>query len=311
MNKPEKIIYSIIIPVFNSEKSLNELFDRIEKVFFQLSKSFEVIFINDNSIDDSLTILHNIYKKNKNVTIIDLHSNNGQQNALMCGFHYCNGEMIITLDDDLQNPPEEIPKLINKISEGYDMVIGTYEKKQDTFKKKLGSLIFRKLNHYIFKVTNDLKFSSFRIMKRNLIEEIKSTKTIYPYITGIALNITRNIANIKVKHHSRKHGKSNYSISRLLNVSFDLLINYSAIPLKIIGLFGLFASFISLSVGLFFMIKQILLNQAPPGWTSVIVLISFFNSILLIMFFTIGIYISRMLRELSSNYSFPIKKVLL
>ena len=158
---------SILVPVYNSEQSLLILADRLEKVFAQEQTSYEIVFVNDNSKDESFFVLKEIKKKYPNcTTIIDLQRNFGQQNALMCGFQYCRGNVIITIDDDLQNPPEEIPKLLQKLAEGYDAVFGTYEKKKDKIYKNLGSFFIRKLNQKIFNIRGNLKFSSCIAIKR-------------------------------------------------------------------------------------------------------------------------------------------------
>ncbi|MDD1698421.1 MAG: glycosyltransferase family 2 protein [Methanoregula sp.] len=144
--------FSVIVPVYNSAESLVELFERLKHVFQSMNKTYEVIFVNDHSRDNSYQVLKEIHKKNEGVIVVDLMKNYGQQNALMCGFHHCSGEYIITIDDDLQNPPEEIPKLYQKIVEGYDVVLGTYYIKQHRAYKNIGSYIVRKLNNKIFRV---------------------------------------------------------------------------------------------------------------------------------------------------------------
>ncbi len=306
-NKKE---YSVVVPVYNSAECLRELYDRLKSVFRQMDKTFEVIFVNDCSIDHSLSVLQELHSKNDNVIVVDLHINSSQQNALMCGFQYCQGQHIITMDDDLQNLPEEIPKLIDKLSEGYDAVIGTYTDKKDRFYKNWGSVLFRKLNHRIFNVDNNLKFSSFRIIKGEIIDEIKNNKTTYPYVSGMLLEVTRNITNVILKHEKRKYGKSNYTFRKLIKISLNLLINHSTMPLRFFSYIGLIVSFLSLCLGMGYMMNQIISGQAPPGWTSLVVLLSFYNSLILIIFFILGIYISRLLKESTNPKQYSIRKVL-
>ena len=303
---------SVVVPVYNSEKSLKELHKRLSETFNQMNKTFEIIFVNDDSKDESLKILKEIYKQNNNdnIVIIDLFRNFGQQNALMCGFNYCSGKYIITMDDDLQHSPEDIPVLYNKMLEGYDVVFGSYISKQDKFYKNFGSFLIRKLNHKIFNIKNNLKFSSFRIIKKEIIEQIRTNNTTFPYISGMLLQTTKNIANVTVKHEKRKYGKSNYTLKKLLKLSFNLLINHSTIPLRIFGYVGLLISFLSFFIGIIFMIKQIISGKAPAGWTSLIVLVSFYNALILIIFFIIGEYISRILKESSNEKQYSVKEVL-
>ena len=152
MTSNNHIEYSVVIPVYNSREFLQELYDRLQSVFKQMNKTFEVIFVNDCSRDNSLNILQEIHSQYNNIIVADLYTNFGQQNALMCGFQYCEGQYIITMDDDLQNPPEEIPVLIEKLNEGFDAVFGEYTDKKDKFYKNWGSVLFRKLNHKILRV---------------------------------------------------------------------------------------------------------------------------------------------------------------
>jgi len=304
------IEYSVVIPVYNSAEFLQELYDRLQSVFKQMNKTFEVIFVNDCSRDNSLNILQEIHSQYNNIIVADLYTNFGQQNALMCGFQYCEGQYIITMDDDLQNPPEEIPVLIEKLNEGFDAVFGEYTDKKDKFYKNWGSVLFRKLNHKIFNIAGNLLFSSFRIIKKEIIDEVKNNKTSYPYISGMLVQVTRNIANVVLKHEKRKYGKSNYTFRKLVQISLNLLVNHSTIPLRFFSYIGMIVSILSFSIGLVFMMNQLLSGEAPPGWTSLIVLVSFYNALILIIFFILGIYISRLLKESANQKQYSVRRVL-
>ena len=310
MERKDLKYFSVVVPVFNSEKSLAELFERLKKVFNTMNKTFEVIFVNDFSKDNSYEVLKNIYEKNQDVIVVDLMKNYGQQNALMCGFNYCNGKYIITIDDDLQNPPEEIPKLYQKVISGYDVVLGTYLLKHHKPYKNIGSYLIRKLNNKIFNTEKEIKFSGFRILKKSITDELKLIRTPFPYISGMILSITSSIANVEINHSPRKYGKSSYNFRKLLSLSFNLLINYSSIPLRFVGTVGLIASLASFFLGGIYILQKLLLGTAPTGWTTIVVLVSFYNSIILIIFFIIGEYISRILKELSNYRQFTIREIL-
>jgi glycosyltransferase involved in cell wall biosynthesis len=311
MNSNNVIDFSVVVPVFNSEAALEELYDRLDKVFLMLEKTYEIIFINDGSRDRSYSVLRELYKKHpEKIIVVDLAKNFGQHNATMCGFNICTGSYVITIDDDLQNPPEEIVKLYRKISEGYDAVFGIPLIKEHDKYKNLGSYFLRRMNHRIFGIKNDLKFSSFRIIKKEIVDELKEIKTPFPYIPGMLMNITRSIANENVNHELRKSGKSNYNMRRLVRLAFNLLINYSTIPLKFIGTIGLVISVLSFLIGAFYAVKKIFEGTAPEGWTTIVVLISFYNAVVLIMVFFIGLYISRMLREVSRERQYSIRTIL-
>lgn len=302
--------YSVVIPVYNSETSLQELCKRIVAVFIKLGLSYEILFIDDFSSDNSWKLMQALREENENIKILQLMRNYGQHNAIMCGFHSVSGKYIITLDDDLQNPPEEIPKLINKINKGYDAVIGAPESKKDTVFKNAGSSLIRYLTTKIFNKPKELKLSSFRIITRAVVGDIKNFKTPYPFIAGILLSITTNIANVTVKHDERKYGKSNYNLSKLLKLAFNLIVNYSAIPLRLIAFVGMAVSFLALFLGSFFMIRTLIYDSIVPGWTSVVVLLSFFNGILLAFLAMQGEYLARIIGEVSNRKQFIIRKKL-
>lgn len=302
--------FSVVVPIYNSEASINELYTRLEKTFAILRMSFEVIFVNDNSKDSSLEILKELHLTQRNVIVVDLMRNYGQEHALMCGFNHCSGKYVITLDDDLQHPPEEIPKLFNKLLEGYDVVIGAFPVKKDKFYKNLGSTLVRKMNCWIFKVQDTLSFSNFRILRKEVVDQVKSVRSQYPYISGIVLSFTRNIANIDVIHEKRKYGKSGYNFFRLFEQACNLFVNYSSLPLKIFSYLGLFISILSFGFSIYFILRQLYMGKAPAGWTSIIVLISFSNTFIFLLFFITGIYISRILREISDYKPYIEKSVL-
>ena len=303
--------YSVVVPVYNSEDSLYELCQRISQVFNGMGKTYEIILVDDSSADNSWQIMKERKKNDEHIKIIQLMRNFGQHNAVICGFHHVTGKYVITMDDDLQNPPEEIPKLRNKILEGYDVVIGAQEVKQDSIFKNLGSFFIRYLNTKIFNKPKDLKLSSFRIMTRAVVDEIKVLKTPYPYISGMMLSLTRNLTNVTVKHDKRKYGSSTYTIKKLIELAFNLIINYSSLPLKFLTFIGITVSAASFCMGLYFILKKLIIGIPVPGWTSVIFLLSFFNGLLLIILSIIGEYLARIINEVSNKQQFVIRERIL
>ena len=303
-NSPE---CSIVIPVFNSEQSLEELHQRIFETFHKLKKTHEIIFVDDASVDSSWSVLKKLRDKDKNVKIIQLMKNFGQHNAIICGLNYITGKFVITMDDDLQNPPEEIPRLIDKIKEGYDVVIAAPEDKNDKVYKNFGSFIIRYLNTKIFNKPKTLILSSFRIMTRAVADEIKILKTPYPYISGMLLSLTTNITNVQVRHDKRKHGISTYTMSKLFKLAFNLIINYSSLPLRILTSIGVIVSITSFLMGGYFICKKLIGGIPVSGWTSLVVLLSFFNGLLLIILSIIGEYLGRIINEVSNRQQFVVR----
>lgn len=302
------VAYSVVIPVFNSEKSLKELCERIKRVFTDIQETYEIIMVDDGSRDNSWDVMCDLHKQDSNIRIIQLMKNFGQQNALMCGFTHSNGKFIITMDDDMQNPPEEIPVLIGKMSEGYDVVIGVQKEKQDTLVKKMGSSFIGWLHTKIFDKPKHIRLSSFRIMTNVLVKEIAITKTPYPFFSGIMLSLTDRIGNVTVEHKKRKYGKSNYTFSKLIKLAFNLFINYTSLPLKMLTFFGMSVSLFSFCLGTYFVIKKIIVSSIVPGWTSLVVLLSFFNGLLLMILSIMGEYLARIIGEVSNRHQYIIRK---
>jgi glycosyltransferase involved in cell wall biosynthesis len=307
-NKGLAMKYSVVVPVYNSSKSLKELCQRIDVVFQGLKKSYEIILVDDGSKDNSWQVMKQIQKEKQHVTIIQLMRNFGQHNTTLCGLNQASGDYIITIDDDLQSLPEDIPKLINKIDQGYDAVFAAVKKKKDKQFKIIGSWFIQKLNRMIFDTPRHLKVNSFRIMTRDISDQLIQYKTPYPYISGMILSMTNKIENVVVGHDQRRHGASTYTVFKLFKLAFNLVINYSALPLNVFAGMGFIVSAFSFTYGLLMMLKKVFIGVPVEGWTSVIVLLSFLNGILITMLSLMGEYLVRILGEVSARNQFVIRK---
>jgi undecaprenyl-phosphate 4-deoxy-4-formamido-L-arabinose transferase len=219
---------SVVIPVYNSQASLDELYAELSSVLQQITDKYEIVLVNDGSIDNSYDKMIALYHRDSNIKIIQLDGNFGQQNALLCGFYFVAGDYVVTLDDDMQHPPEEIVKLLSKIQEGYDIVYGIPAKKRHSFYRNLGT----KLTDYLFdkfcSKPKYIKVSSFRIMKKALVEKIIQDKTSFVYLSAITFKNTRNVGNVIVNHSCRKYGKSNYNLLKLVKQFVKLYVYYSS-----------------------------------------------------------------------------------
>ncbi len=306
----KKVLYSVIIPVFNSEKIITETVKQIIKVFDSSKLKFEMILVNDASDDDSWDVIKRIAKKDQRITSINFLKNYGQHNANMCGFRHSKGDFIITMDDDLQNPPKEIPKLIKKINEGYDLVIGKFETKKHSLFRRLGSKIIGILNRKIFDVRENLVLSNFRIARKSTINLVCNDKSFDPYVPGLLLKYSSKRSNVEVRHDGRKIGKSNYTLGKISSLTFNLLINHSSIPLRFGLMIGLIFSSISFLASLYFLIYSVFKGTGVPGWSTIVISISFFNGVLILLISLIGEYIIRTLREVSSQSTYEITEII-
>lgn len=303
------MLYSVIIPVYNSAKIVQKTIAECRSFFIENGLDWELFLINDGSTDTSWQIIKEHAQKNDNIYAINLLKNYGQHRAVYTGLIRCNGDYAITMDDDLQNPPDQIAHLITKIEKGHDVVFGDFFEKKHSLYRKIGSKIINYLNYKIFDKPKDLILTNFRIIRKDVIDRLKSFNTNYPYIPGLLLIHSSNPANTQVSHKPRRYGSSNYTIWKIIKLVSVILINYSSYPLRFVGYVGLTVSLASFCYGLFSIIKYIFVGSQVQGWTTLVVLMSFFNGVCLIMLGLMGEYLSRILNQISLSNQLFIKEV--
>lgn len=289
--------YSVVIPVFNSESILPKTIERTVAFFEQQQLHYQIILINDGSSDQSWDVIKDACEKNNHLTGIDLLKNYGQHSAILCGFAHAKGDYIITMDDDLQNPPEEIAHLIKKASEGYDLVFGRFKEKKHSPIRRLGSKVIGYLNEKIFHKPREIVLTNFRIAHQEVINRALSYNTPYPYIPGLLLLHASKIANTWVEHNERETGKSNYTISRIMALVGRILFNYSSFPLKLMCGFGFAASLLSFLIGAGYLLNWLFRGVEVKGWTTLTVLMSFFFGLIVLILGVIGEYLIRLLNQ--------------
>jgi glycosyltransferase involved in cell wall biosynthesis len=301
--------YSVVIPVYNSADIVATTIDRTVAVFEENNWDYELILVNDRSRDSSWQIVSQKALANPNIVAIDLLRNYGQHTANFCGFQYTTGDYVITLDDDLQNPPEEIVQLIDKAKEGHDVVMGQFREKKHVAYRRWGSRLIRFVNRRIFLPHERLVLSNFRIIRRDVVDRICAYKTAYPYITGLVLMFASNPANALVEHEERPVGKSNYTWRKIIQLVMRILFNYSSYPLRVVTCFGLTISAVSFVFGLYYLGRGLLTPSKVPGWTSLVVLLSFFNGITLLLLGMLGEYLIRLINQTSWSAPYHIRKI--
>lgn len=305
----EKIDYSIVIPVFNSEKTLPVLYKRLTEQLGKISPDYEIILVDDGSIDGSWNVLQELNKKDKRVKIIHFIRNFGQHNATLCGFNYSKGDFLITLDDDLQHPPEEIPRLIARINEGFSVVYGRYEPKNPSVIENALSRIFQKIIHRVLQIPDSVFLSSFGIYNRDVIRNMVAIKSSYPFLFGLMIRSTpiQKIGNVDVLHKERGVGSSNYGLIRYSRYSLNLIINYSSLPLVFVASFGFLLSIISICFGFWIIIQKLIdPTYGIMGWNSLMVTICFLGGAILLSMGIIGEYLRRILAETSHGQQYVI-----
>lgn len=308
--KPLSVEYSVVIPVYNAADNLLELYERLTAVFQGISPKYEFLLVDDASTDDSWKIMQQLRGRDARVKIIQHARNFGQHRATHCGLRHSQGEYVITMDDDLQHPPEEIPKFVEVIRyrNEIDAVIGTYMSKHHSAWRNLCSLILNLADSHAFGKDIHLKLTSFRILRRATVREIAQLNIRNPRIGHLLLSVTDRIINITVAHHPRKHGRSGYSVHRLVSDALDNILSYSSLPLRIVSYVGFGSSILSFALGIYILIKYLAGAIAVQGWTTTILLLLFFFGVLLLCFGIVGEYLMRILRQVSEPPDSIIRK---
>ena len=307
---PRPITYSVIIPVFNSEALVAETIRRTVAFFETRRWTYEIILVNDGSTDQSWPILESAALSNPHVVVVDMLRNYGQHTAVYAGFHHAKGDYVITLDDDLQNPPEEIVHLVEKIQEGYDVVYGQFRTKQHAGYRRLGSRLIQAVNQRIFRQPPDLVATNFRILDRELVQRICDYRTPFPYITGLSLMFSAKRANVLVDHHSRSVGKSNYSLVRILTLVMRILFSYSTFPLHCVSLFGFAVALLSFIAGIFVFIRALLVRSEVAGWASLVIILSFLIGMNIAISSMVGEYVIRLVKQHSQRSSYHLRRII-
>lgn len=222
---------SIIIPVYNSEKTIRKVCEKIIKVIGDSNIDYEIILIDDYSIDKSYEIMKSLNKQYEHITCIKLKHNYGQQNALLCGLRHGHGDYFVTIDDDLQNMPKDIMTLIKKLNQGYDVVYGIPDTRVHKNYRNIGTKLKELMFSLILRKPFNIKLTSFRIMKRSIVDKIAKEEASCVYLSASILKYTRNIGNVYVPYYNRIYGKSNYDFRKLYKLFFNILVYYGNMKL--------------------------------------------------------------------------------
>ncbi len=264
----KKMDLSIVIPVYNEDESVGRLYSGLNKTLSKLKIKYEVIFVDDGSIDRTYKELKKINKKNSSYKIIRFRRNFGQTSAMSAGFHYSSGEVIITLDADLQNDPKDIPAILKKLDEGYDIVSGwRRERKDKAVSRRFPSMVANKIISRLSGVYLHDYGCTLKAYRKEVIENIELYGEMHRYIPAVASRMGVSVAEIPVTHHSRKYGKSKYGISRTIRVILDIitikfLLSYSQRPIQIFGLLGLLSGTAGFITTAYLIIMRIFFNQS-------------------------------------------------
>lgn len=293
-------LYSVVVPVYNSEHTLEELYSRIRAVFDErIERDFELILVDDGSKDHSYEKMQELHKRDGRVKIVQMAKNFGQHPALLCGFSYAKGDFIITMDDDLQHPPEEIPKLVSVMDErdDVDVIIAKYEGRQHNVIRRLGTWVSVYATSKMLKKPRDLEITSFRLIRKFVVDAIVKMNVHLPQIGNLLVQTSNRIINVPVQHDARKYGKSGYSFGRLVkDLLYDITTN-SAFPLIVVRDLGIVSFVISMILGLYYLVRYFMFGVSVEGWTTLVLILLAYNGIVLLSIGIIGAYLMHILDE--------------
>ncbi len=300
--------WSVVIPVYNSAPLVGRTVDDLLAVFADRGLRHQVVLVNDGSTDDSWQVISERARTHDDVVAVDLLKNYGQHHANLAGLRETTGDFVITMDDDGQNPPDQVPLLIDAALRGHDVVFAAFERKQAAGYRRLGSRLIGLVNRRVFGQPDDLVVSNFRVLRRDVVDRICSSRTAHPYLTGQALLYSGNRANVSVRHEPRAVGASTYSLPRILALVLTILFSYSSWPLRALALIGFGVAALSFVLGAVYLVLGLLTETRVEGWTTLVVLLAVFNGFTIGLLSMLGEYVVRTLNAVSAQDTYHVRR---
>ena len=305
--------YSIVIPCYRSSHTVRNVVELTAEEFGRLGiDDYEFILVDDCSPDggDTIEVLRALASEYSYVTAVELARNTGQHNAVMAGFAYAAGDIIITMDDDMQTHPSQLSRLLDKLDEGYDVVYGYYPDKKHSGFRNFGSWVNFMTVRILIGKPKDMKTSSYCVMRRYVCENMMQYHAQYSHLQGLVLRTVSadRIASVPIEHFERAYGKSNYTLKKLIGL-WSNIAGFSVVPLQIAKRCGIAISILGIIGTLVLLIRKILHPSIVLGWTSVIVAIFFFSGILLFTIGMVGEYVGRMFLSLGNYPQYVVREV--
>lgn len=302
-------LVSFVIPCYRSEQTIGGVVEEINSTMADLPQyTYEIILVNDASPDNTFETIRDLCQKQSNICGINLAKNFGQHAALMAGFHYVHGEIVVCLDDDGQTPANEVGKLLNGIEEGADVVYARYAAKQHSAFRNFGSKVNELMTRVMLGKPKELYISSYFAAKRFVVEEMTRYQNPYPYVIGLVLRSTKKIINVEVTHREREIGTSGYTIGKLLNLWFNGFTAFSVKPLRLATVMGIISACAGFLYGIYTVIKKFVNPDVVVGFSALMAAIVFFGGLILLMLGIIGEYIGRIYISLNNSPQFVIRE---
>jgi undecaprenyl-phosphate 4-deoxy-4-formamido-L-arabinose transferase len=302
---------SVIVPVYNEEQGLQTLFDRLYPALDKLGVSYEIVFINDGSRDRSAAILREQFQKRPEVTRVVLFNGNfGQHMAIMAGFEHCKGRRVVTLDADLQNPPEEIGKLLAKMDEGHDYIGSIRKQRNDSWWRHVASRAMNRLRERITRIKMTDQGCMLRAYSRDIIDAVNACKEVNTFVPALAYTFARSPAEVVVEHEERAEGESKYSLYSLIRLNFDLMTGFSMVPLQMFSLVGIAVSILSALFVVYLLIRRLIVGPEAEGLFTLFAIAFFLIGITLFGIGLLGEYVGRVYQQVRHRPRYLVQAVL-
>lgn len=289
---------SIVIPVYNSERTIGPLVEHLQVCLGE--QAVEIVLVNDGSKDNSESICQQLATQYSTVRFVSLRRNFGEFNAVLCGLTHTTGQYAVIIDDDFQNPPEAISTLVNEAEAGqFDVVYSRYAQKRHHWFRNLGSWLVNTLTTYSLDKPRDLYLSSFKVIRREVINEIIRYRGPYPYIDGLIFRVTRNVGSVEVPHNSRADGRSTYTFRKLVSLFLNVFVGYSLWPIRVFTVLGALLLGVGLLAGLLLLIGTITSTYVPTGVALILWAIGTGTGLILLFLGILGEYLGKLFMAFS------------
>ena len=303
---------SFVIPCYRSSQTLPGVIQEIKDTMKTLKNyEYEIVLVNDSSPDDTFCVITGLCRENDNITGINLARNFGQHAALMAGFHYVKGDVVVCLDDDGQTPACEVGRLLAGIEEGADVVYAKYNHKHHSGFRNFGSHVNEVMTRIMLGKPKDLYVSSYFAAKRFVVDEMIRYEYAYPYVIGLVLRTTKNIVNVEIDHRDRQAGESGYTLKKLLGLWFNGFTAFSVKPLRVATVTGTICALCGFAYGIYTIIKKIFIQ--PPdlviGFSALMSVIVFMGGMLMLMLGLVGEYMGRMYVSMNNSPQYVIREI--
>lgn len=311
MEKTMKQLVSFVIPCYRSAQTVGGVVQEIRESMAALPQyRYEIVLVNDASPDDTFETIRALCRENRDICGVNLARNFGQHAALMAGFRYVRGDIVVCLDDDGQTPAGEAGKLLSEIEAGSDVVYAKYTNKRHSGFRNFGSRINELMTRVMLGKPKELYLSSYFAAKRFVVEEMLRYENPYPYVIGLVLRTTKKITNVEVTHREREVGASGYTMGKLLGLWFNGFTAFSVKPLRVATVIGVLSACAGFVYGIFTIVKKFINPAVPVGFSALMAAVVFFCGLILLMLGIIGEYIGRIYISMNNSPQYVIRECL-